>query len=94
VLGADQERLALHFAGRPMSDPGDLFELDRAGVPLIRDAIAHVRCSVHATVPAGDHTLYLGRVEQLRSRPGTPLLFHAGDFGRIDAHERSGWTAW
>lgn len=95
VLGAEQERLALHFAGRPMSDPGELFESDCSGVPLIKGAIAHVRCALHASFPAGDHTLYLGLVEQLRSRPGTPLLFHAGDFARMEAEQQdSGWTAW
>jgi flavin reductase (DIM6/NTAB) family NADH-FMN oxidoreductase RutF len=95
VLGAGQQRLAVHFAGRPMPDPGELFEADASGLPLIRGAIAHVACTLHATYPAGDHTLYLGRVDRLRSRPGNPLLFHAGDFGRIDVEQQeSRWTAW
>ncbi|MCW3067018.1 MAG: flavin reductase domain protein FMN-binding [Solirubrobacterales bacterium] len=96
VLSADQERVALHFAGRPMPDPGGLLEpAAEAGPPLIHGAIAHVVCELHATVPAGDHTLYLGLVEELRSRPGAPLLFHAGDFGRIDVEQHeSRWTAW
>ena len=36
---------------------------------------------------AGDHTLYLGLVESLSSRPGEPLLFHRGAFGRVSPHE-------
>ena len=87
VLACEQERVAWHFAGRPLRDPGDLF--DWAGdVPFVRGAIAQVGCSLHAEHEAGDHTLYLGRVEHLQSHPGEPLLFHAGAFGRLSPEEQ------
>jgi flavin reductase (DIM6/NTAB) family NADH-FMN oxidoreductase RutF len=86
VLAADQERIALHFAGRPLADHGELFEWT-AGVPFVRGAIAHVGCSLDACHPAGDHTLYLGRVGHLASRVGNPLLFHLGAFGQIAPEE-------
>jgi flavin reductase (DIM6/NTAB) family NADH-FMN oxidoreductase RutF len=87
VLGSDQERVAWHFAGRPLREPGELFEW--AGeVPFVRGAIAHVGCSLHAEHAAGDHTLYLGQVEHLDSRPGDPLIFHAGAFGRLSPEEQ------
>jgi flavin reductase (DIM6/NTAB) family NADH-FMN oxidoreductase RutF len=86
VLGSDQERVAMHFAGRPLSDPGDLFEW-AGGVPFVRGAIAQVGCSLHGSPPAGDHTLYLGQVEHLASRPGRPLLFHLGTFGQMSPEE-------
>jgi flavin reductase (DIM6/NTAB) family NADH-FMN oxidoreductase RutF len=86
VLASDQERVAWHFAGRPIREHGDLFEW-AAGVPLVSGAIAHVACSLHAAHEAGDHTLYLGLVEYLHSRGGEPLLFHAGTFGRMSQGE-------
>jgi flavin reductase (DIM6/NTAB) family NADH-FMN oxidoreductase RutF len=91
VLAGDQERTAWHFAGRPLADPGELFELD-AGVPFVRGAIAHVGCALHARHPAGDHTLYLGLVEHLSSRPGDPLLFHRGTFGRMSYEQELAQT--
>ena len=60
VLASDQERTAWHFAGRPLRDPGELFEWT-GDVAFVRGAIAHVGCSLHAEHEAGDHTLYLGR---------------------------------
>ena len=87
VLASDQERVAWHFAGRPLRDPGDLFEWT-GDVPFVRGAIARVGCSLHAEHEAGDHTLYLGRVEHLHSRPGEPLVFHAGAFGRLSPEEQ------
>jgi flavin reductase (DIM6/NTAB) family NADH-FMN oxidoreductase RutF len=94
VLGCDQERTAMHFAGRPMEDPGDLFTWV-GGVPLVQGAIAHVACALYAEHPAGDHTLYLGEVQSLAERPGDPLLFHGGAFEKVarepDPMERWGW---
>jgi flavin reductase (DIM6/NTAB) family NADH-FMN oxidoreductase RutF len=86
VLAADQERIALHFAGRPLSAHGELFDWG-SNIPFVRDAVAHVGCTLHDMHEAGDHTLYLGRVEHLDSRPGNPLLFHLGTFGQMSNEE-------
>jgi flavin reductase (DIM6/NTAB) family NADH-FMN oxidoreductase RutF len=91
VLAAEQERLALHFAGRPLAEHDELFEW-AGDVPFVRGAIAHVGCSLHDRHAAGDHTLYLGRVEHLATRPGRPLLFHQGAFGQISAEEAAAHT--
>jgi flavin reductase (DIM6/NTAB) family NADH-FMN oxidoreductase RutF len=94
VLGSDQERTAWHFAGRPMADADDLFVWD-GDVPLVRGAIAHVACTLYDSHEAGDHTLYLGEVRSIADRPGRPLLFHGGQFGRISPEpelvESWGW---
>ncbi|EHN10214.1 Nitrilotriacetate monooxygenase component B [Patulibacter medicamentivorans] len=93
ILAADQERIALHFAGRPLAEHDELFEW-ADGVPFVRGAIAHVGCRLHACHEAGDHTLYLGRVGHLASRAGDPLLFHRGSFGQMSRDEAlaSGWV--
>jgi len=91
VLAAEQERIALHFAGRPLADHDELFEW-AGGVPFVEGAIAHVGCTLHRRHEAGDHTLYLGRVEHLASRPGNPLLFHLGAFGQMSNDEVTAHT--
>ena len=93
VLGCEQERVAWHFAGRPLRDAGELFcWVD--DVPFVQGAIAQVGCSLHAAHEAGDHTLYLGRVEHLHSEPGEPLLFHAGRFSRLSPEEQGLAHSW
>jgi flavin reductase (DIM6/NTAB) family NADH-FMN oxidoreductase RutF len=52
VLASAQERVAWHFAGRPMTDAGDLFTWD-GDVPLARDAMAHVACTLWDEHEAG-----------------------------------------
>jgi flavin reductase (DIM6/NTAB) family NADH-FMN oxidoreductase RutF len=93
VLASDQERVAWHFAGRPLKQPGELFEW-AGDVAFVRGAIAHVGCSLYAEHEAGDHTLYLGLVEHLDSRPGEPLLFHGGAFGRLSPEEQVLAQSW
>lgn len=92
VLSSQQERLAWHFAGRPLANPGELFEREGEGMAFVKGAIACIGCRVHAQHDAGDHDLYVGHVVRLCRRPGEPLLFHAGQFGLL---ERVAWSdAW
>lgn len=82
VLGVEQERLAMHFAGRPDDEQPDPF-VREGDVPVVRDAIAHFACDLFAAHPAGDHTLYVGQVRAFKARVGHPLLFHSGSFTRV-----------
>jgi flavin reductase (DIM6/NTAB) family NADH-FMN oxidoreductase RutF len=91
VLAAEQERLAMHFAGRPMPGQQDPF-LWECDVPVVKDAIAHFACDSYAEHAAGDHTLYIGQVRAFQARPGRPLVFHAGEFTCV-ANE-PGITSW
>lgn len=79
ILAEEQELLARHFAGRPAEglEPDFRWEL---GLPLIPHALAHVICRVVASYPAGDHTLFLGAVDEVSYRDGYPLIFFAGRF--------------
>lgn len=79
VLGQDQLECAWHFAGRPQEGWQPVFTW-RHGVPLIAGALAHFVCTVEATYPGGDHTLFLGRVTDLWHCDGSPLTFFRGRF--------------
>jgi 3-hydroxy-9,10-secoandrosta-1,3,5(10)-triene-9,17-dione monooxygenase reductase component len=60
------------------------WEPGRAGVPLLRDALASLECEIVAEHPAGDHWIVVGRVDELRTSPiDEPLIFFAGAFGAL-----------
>lgn len=83
VLASDQEGVSDYFADRPVTPPRDPIE-EFAGHPVVRGALSHLVCSVHAAVPAGDHTIYIGRVEALRSREdGSPLIYYGGSYRSV-----------
>ena len=80
-----------HAAGiRERARPGadrlaglDVELLDR--VPIVRDALAALVCTLEAEHPAGDHSIVLGRVLAIRhggDRP--PLVFFGGGFATIE----------
>lgn len=86
VLGADQERLARHFASSmPDKFSGVPFRW-ACGVPVLGDAIAHFACNVHERYPGGDtHSVFIGRVVECGHVPDRqPLLYFGSKFGRID----------
>lgn len=87
LLSADQRRLAVRFA---RAEPAKFRGLDHragtTGAPLLDDAPGYVDCTVEREVPAGDHTVFIGRVEDARIRAvgdDRPLVYHLGRYGTL-----------
>src|SRR5690606_15199356 len=83
VLAEDQRAISDRFAGRLPPSEDDPFVAFH-GFPVIDGAVAHVLCRMHSRLDAGDHTIFVGEVEALRTAPGLPLVFHAGRYGGIE----------
>ena len=79
VLAEDQDALSNHFAGRPAAGLQVRY-VHRNGLPLIGGAVAYFVVEVLDIHPAGDHTLYICRVEHFEANEGKPLLFFAGRY--------------
>jgi flavin reductase (DIM6/NTAB) family NADH-FMN oxidoreductase RutF len=77
VLGAEQEAIAMHFAGTPNVEPlwveGDLS-------PRLSGVLSWFACTPWATYEGGDHTLYVGEVQDYDYRRGDALGFVSGRF--------------
>lgn len=54
--------------------------LSAQGAVLMDDALASFDCRVTQRVEAGDHTLFIGEVEEIEARDGDPLIYHGGGF--------------
>jgi flavin reductase (DIM6/NTAB) family NADH-FMN oxidoreductase RutF len=78
MLGAEQERLALHFAGKPQGD--DVVLEEHGGLPRIANALAVIECAPWATYDGGDHTLVVGKVTGFGYRQGDALGYFCGRF--------------
>ncbi|MEP9416111.1 flavin reductase family protein [Gordonia sp. VNQ95] len=90
ILACDQEPLSLHFAGAA-SEPDLVRFTWRRGVPLLDGALVHLSCTVTDSHPAGDHTLHVGRVEELWFDDGRPLLFYTGSFRALELQGDDSW---
>lgn len=83
ILAEEQSGLSDHFAGRAEEGaPEPVFEMVNE-TPLVEGALAHFVAVVDRSYYAGDHSLFLGRLEYARHREGTPLLYHGGRYERL-----------
>lgn len=85
ILDEEQGELATQFATRaPDKFRGVEVAEGNLGVPLLADALAHIECRVAERVDAATHTVFLGEVQTARARPGSPLAYFRGTFGRFE----------
>jgi flavin reductase len=88
VLTEDQEALARHFA-QPNQHPSDearlhfRFARTKRGTPYIEGALALLECRLVSEFAAGDHTVFIGAVEDMHSSEGRPLLYYRGKYRRL-----------
>lgn len=88
VLAEDQRQTAGRFAMKGRLSDRLLFQDvghhrgEASGAPLIDGALAHVECRTEQRVPAGDHTLVIGRVLTARapSASAGPLTYYKGRY--------------
>ncbi len=91
ILSEDQQGLSDCFAGAPVVPGRDAFcgavwQPGETGLPLLDGAIATLECTVVETFSAGDHDLFIGRVESLANEHHhpMPLLYYRRRYLRIE----------
>jgi flavin reductase (DIM6/NTAB) family NADH-FMN oxidoreductase RutF len=88
ILAKDQHILSDHFGGRPR-DEVSLRLVEVNGHWVVHNALAHIGCSPAGQFEAGDHTMYLGRVEYVNHREDDePLIHYAGEYRVLAAPRR------
>jgi len=84
ILADDQEPLSRHFADdHPDRFADCAWHADGTGVPILDGTVAHIICARDAVYPAGDHTIFLGRVLDGAVSDRAPLLHVRGTYGRL-----------
>lgn len=88
ILDEDQGEMALTFA-RPATEKFESVNVTygELGEPLIADVLAHLECRVAEQVGGGTHSVFLAEVQNADARPGTPLAYYRGRFGRFEGAE-------
>ena len=84
LLGADQLELAQHFARGvpPIALWHGVDRRDGPRGPLLEGALGWLECVLAGEHEAGDHTLFVGRVERVESGvQGEPLIRVGGEYG-------------
>ncbi|MEE9282277.1 MAG: flavin reductase family protein [Myxococcota bacterium] len=86
ILADGQDELSNLFASKRQEAvrfDGLECELGVTGCPRIPGALAWLDCSVEQAIEAGDHIVYIGRVEDAEVKEFGPLLHFRGKYGSI-----------
>ncbi|HEV8438190.1 MAG TPA: flavin reductase family protein [Methylomirabilota bacterium] len=91
VLASEHEHVARRFASTvsgPEKFEGTGYRQGVLGLPILKDALAEIECTIVHAYPAGDHTIFVGQVEaaDCRGEAGLePLLYYRGRFNRLNS---------
>jgi flavin reductase (DIM6/NTAB) family NADH-FMN oxidoreductase RutF len=88
ILASDQEHLSAHFAGRPV--PGlDVDFVLVGGIPTVPDAAAWMTAVVAESYECGDHTIVIGRLQEMGDDGHPSLVYQAGQYVEVQHRGRS-----
>lgn len=82
VLDAMQQDMSEQFAA-PAADKFADQEFDPGieGIPRLKAALASIECRILNAHDGGDHTIFVGAVESVRTREGDPLIYFHHEYG-------------
>ena len=85
ILAASQQDLSNRFATWPTDRFAGLeWHPGAGGAPVFPGCCAHFEVANDSAVPGGDHTIFIGRVENFAEIPDIdPLLFYGGRYRRL-----------
>ena len=84
ILGDDQEGLSRKFAvsgGNKFE--GVAYRRGANGAAILEGALAFIECTLYAAYEGGDHSLYLGEIQEAAVREGKPLVFFRGGYRNL-----------
>ncbi len=93
ILPHSAERLARRFASRSTEKfRGVETVTEASGAPVLAGALSFCDCVVETSVPAGDHTIFIGRVlvAGTGASGAAPLVYSRGAYGSVAPAPGSG----
>ncbi len=87
-LAEDMAHISNRFAGRVPDEERfkDLpYRAEATGSPVLNDAVAFLDCTLHETLSAGDHTIFVGLVQAsgVHKPDALPLLYVNGKYRMV-----------
>ncbi len=86
MLSADQREMSERFAST-LEDKFEAVEFETGidGIPMILGCLATLECRVTNAYDGGDHSIFVGEVEQATVNDGDPIVYFRGDYRAITA---------
>jgi len=86
VLSCEQQEESMIFAGQKKIEKE--FEFDYLkDTPVVKNSLVQLSCKVHNEHVEGDHTLFIGHVQDYTIQEGEPLIFNCGKYRELKEME-------
>ncbi|HEX7831298.1 MAG TPA: flavin reductase family protein [Thermoanaerobaculia bacterium] len=84
ILSKEQADISNRFASRRDDKfEGVAVRTGELGVPLIDGALCALECKLHASLPGGDHTIFVGEVVDAQSNESAPLVYFRSGYREL-----------
>jgi len=84
ILSDEQEALSRRFAASEKDRfRGVSYRENQSGIAILDGVVAHLECEKQATVPGGDHTIFIGLVVGGDTTDRRPLLYYRGGYAGL-----------
>ena len=89
LLAENQVHLSEHFA-QPSGDKFDGidFELNGSGLPELKNALGTLSCRMVHQFSAGDHTIFVGQVDNGFAEDSLPLIYFRGQYRKLSPQDQ------
>lgn len=84
ILSANDAQISDHFASL-LEDKlrGIRGEIGSNGIPYLPNSLVNMECRLFRSLDGGDHTIFLGEVQNVTVRDGDPLVYFRSDYRTI-----------
>lgn len=83
VLAEEQQDYSMIFANQKQADQPVTFDYLKE-TPVLPNALVQLVCEKESEVIAGDHTIYIAKVNHVETREGNPLIYFGGQYRELD----------
>lgn len=81
ILSEGQDQVSEHFASPIPHKFGDIeYHPGIDGVPVLDGALVNLECRLKYAHEGGDHSIFIGEVEKVSIRDGSPLVYFHGEY--------------
>ncbi len=85
ILREDQQHYSDRFASEIPDKFSDIeYYENNSGVPVLKSVLVNLECKIVNIHDAGDHTIFVGQIEETIIREGNPLVYFHGKYWKID----------
>ncbi len=85
ILREDQQHLSDHFASHLEDKFAEIpYQKGIENLPVLENALANLECRIHNSYEGGDHTIFVGEIENITTTDGNPLVYFHGNYRKLN----------